>query len=185
MDPEESFNASRVSVSRPPKSSVAKISTTYEQSNREISRTGIQAGQSLQIRPLTQSAVSFPQTEQASLSNNDIALSGAVDQQLAYTSDSHSVAFRDLKLRNTTRHLSSMCCVKPTPSFDVLRPAIPILAQIIKTSQDEQVLADVCAALCSLSNGMSDQIQVLLEAGVAHRLVQLMSHDIFEVIPLP
>lgn len=44
-------------------------------------------------------------------------------------------------LRNATRTLSNFCRGKPQPEFGTVRPALPTLAQLIY-SPDEEVLKD-------------------------------------------
>jgi importin subunit alpha-1 len=76
-------------------------------------------------------------------------------------------------LRNATWTLSNFCRGKPQPDFEMVRPALPTLAQLI-FSPDEEVLTDACWALSYLSDGPNDKIQAVLEAGVTRRLVELL-----------
>lgn len=76
-------------------------------------------------------------------------------------------------LRNATWTLSNFCRGKPQPDFEAVRPALPTLAQLI-FSPDEEVLTDACWALSYLSDGPNDKIQAVLEAGVTRRLVELL-----------
>uniref|UniRef100_A0A0D9UZ59 Importin subunit alpha n=1 Tax=Leersia perrieri TaxID=77586 RepID=A0A0D9UZ59_9ORYZ len=76
-------------------------------------------------------------------------------------------------LRNATWTLSNFCRGKPQPSFDQTRPALPALAHLIH-SNDEEVLTDACWALSYLSDGTNDKIQAVIEAGVCPRLVELL-----------
>lgn len=76
-------------------------------------------------------------------------------------------------LRNATWTLSNFCRGKPQPDFEMVRPALPTLAQLI-FSPDEEVLTDACWALSYLSDGTNDKIQSVLEAGVCRRLVELL-----------
>ncbi|CAM9855081.1 unnamed protein product [Ectocarpus fasciculatus] len=78
-------------------------------------------------------------------------------------------------LRNATWTLSNFCRGKPQPSFEHVRPALPTLAQLIH-SVDEEVLTDACWALSYLSDGQNDKIQAVIEAGVCQRLVELLIH---------
>jgi importin subunit alpha-1 len=64
---------------------------------------------------------------------------------------------------------------KPQPAFDTVRPALPTLAQLIY-SQDEEVLTDACWALSYLSDGPNEKIQAVIESGVCQRLVELLMH---------
>ncbi|KAK9215285.1 hypothetical protein WN944_007289 [Citrus x changshan-huyou] len=79
-------------------------------------------------------------------------------------------------LRIATWTLSNLCRGKPQPLFDQVRPALPALAQLIH-SNDEQVLTDACWALFGLSGDRNnDKIQAVIEAGVCGRLVELLGH---------
>jgi len=77
-------------------------------------------------------------------------------------------------LRNATWTLSNFCRGKPQPQFDQLRDALPALAKLVH-SNDEEVLTDACWALSYLSDGTNDKIQAVIEAGVCRRLVALLS----------
>ena len=68
-------------------------------------------------------------------------------------------------LRNATWTLSNFCRGKPQPEFGTVRPALPTLAQLIY-SPDEEVLTDACWALSYLSDGPNEKIQAVIEAGV-------------------
>ncbi|GLT47675.1 hypothetical protein SLA2020_213510 [Shorea laevis] len=79
-------------------------------------------------------------------------------------------------LRNATWTLSNFCRGKPQPPFDQVKPAIPALAHLIH-SNDEEVLTDTCWALSYLSDGTNDKIQAVIEAGVCPRLVELLTNS--------
>jgi importin subunit alpha-1 len=68
-------------------------------------------------------------------------------------------------LRNATWTLSNLCRGKPQPPFDLVRPALKILAHLVY-SGDEEVLTDACWALSYLSDGSNDKIQAVIESGV-------------------
>lgn len=78
-------------------------------------------------------------------------------------------------LRNATWTLSNFCRGKPQPAFDQVKPALPALARLIH-SNDEEVLTDSSWALSYLSDGTNDKIQAVIEAGVCPRLVELLLH---------
>lgn len=82
-------------------------------------------------------------------------------------------------LRNATWTLSNFCRGKPQPQFALVRESLPILAELIK-SDDDEVLIDACWALSYLSDDTGPQnqkIQAVLEARVADTLVNLLSHN--------
>jgi HEAT repeat protein len=84
-------------------------------------------------------------------------------------------ASRVSMLRNATWTLSNFCRGKPQPDFAQVSPALPCLAHLI-FSNDEEVLTDACWALSYLSDGTNDKIQAVIEAGVVRRLVELLGH---------
>ncbi|GKV01421.1 hypothetical protein SLEP1_g13975 [Rubroshorea leprosula] len=78
-------------------------------------------------------------------------------------------------LRNATWTLSNFCRGKPPTQFEQVKPALPILRELIHLN-DEEVLTDACWALSYLSDGPNDKIQAVIEAGVCPRLVELLGH---------
>jgi len=76
-------------------------------------------------------------------------------------------------LRNATWTLSNFCRGKPQPDFEMVKPSLNTLAQLIY-SPDEEVLTDACWALSYLSDGPNEKIQAVIEAGVCRRLVELL-----------
>ncbi|KAH6762502.1 importin alpha isoform 1 [Perilla frutescens var. hirtella] len=78
-------------------------------------------------------------------------------------------------LRNATWTLSNFCRGKPQPMFEQTSPALPVLRQLID-STDEEVLTDACWALSYLSDGSNDKIQAVIDSGVCRRLVELLHH---------
>ena len=84
-------------------------------------------------------------------------------------------ASRVSMLRNATWTLSNFCRGKPQPDFAQVSPALPTLARLI-CSNEEEVLADACWALSYLSDGTNDKIQAVIESGVVRRLVELLGH---------
>ena len=84
-----------------------------------------------------------------------IILQGSMQPLLAQLTERSKLSM----LRNATWTLSNFCRGKPQPDFNLVRPALPALAQLIH-STDEEVLTDACWALSYLSDGANDKIQV-------------------------
>ncbi|GER33336.1 importin subunit alpha, partial [Striga asiatica] len=78
-------------------------------------------------------------------------------------------------LRNATSTLSNFCRGNPQPAFEQTRPALPVLKQLIHSS-DEEVVTDACWALAYLSDGTNDKIEAVIDSGVCPRLVELLLH---------
>ncbi|GAB4835666.1 Importin subunit alpha-4 [Ancistrocladus abbreviatus] len=76
-------------------------------------------------------------------------------------------------LRNATWTLSNFCRGKPPAPFEQVKPALPVLQQLIYMN-DEEVLTDACWALSYLSDGPNEKIQAVIEAGVCLRLIELL-----------
>ncbi|KAG1683272.1 Importin subunit alpha-5 [Nymphon striatum] len=76
--------------------------------------------------------------------------------------------------RNSVWALSNLCRGKqPPPQFQQISPCIPDLAKFL-FHEDTDILADACWALSYLSDGPNDKIQVVIDAGVCRRLVELL-----------
>jgi hypothetical protein len=71
-------------------------------------------------------------------------------------------------LRNATWTLSNLCRAKPQPDWDLVSPALPTLAKLI-FSTDDEVVTDACWALSYLSDGSEERIQTVIEAGIAKK----------------
>ena len=84
-------------------------------------------------------------------------------------------------LRNATWTLSNLCRGKsPQPDWLSIRPALPVLAKLIH-SNDEEVLTDACWAVSYLSDGSNEKIEAVIQSGVCHRLVELLLHPSYSV----
>ena len=102
---------------------------------------------------------------------NKVLQSGALGPLLAQLQPKSEISMQ----RNATWTLSNFCRGKPQPLFDLVKPALPTLAQVIFL-QDDEVLTDACWALSYLSEGPNYKIQAVIESGVCMRLVELLMH---------
>jgi len=92
--------------------------------------------------------------------------------QISLLNDTRKVSM----VRNATWTLSNFCRGKnPPPSWFQIQPALPVLAKLIY-SLDEEILIDACWAISYLSDGPNDKIQAVIESGVPRRLVELLMH---------
>eukprot|EP00823_Brevimastigomonas_motovehiculus_P009693 TRINITY_DN941_c1_g1_i1.p1 TRINITY_DN941_c1_g1~~TRINITY_DN941_c1_g1_i1.p1 ORF type:complete len:468 (-),score=66.37 TRINITY_DN941_c1_g1_i1:154-1557(-) len=82
--------------------------------------------------------------------------------------------------RNLVWTLSNCCRGKPPPDFSTVKKAIPVVAKLLTSSTDDEVLTDSAWALSYLSDdsqGSSGQIDAVINSGVVPRLVELLSHN--------
>ncbi len=103
----------------------------------------------------------------------DLVLSTGALPALLQVSQLFSEHSRLTTIRNVTWTLSNLCRGKPSPDFEVVRPALPLLARLL-FSQDLETVTDACWALSYISDGPDYRIQAVLNAGVAPRLVELL-----------
>ncbi|KAF2156558.1 ARM repeat-containing protein [Myriangium duriaei CBS 260.36] len=103
----------------------------------------------------------------------DFVLStGALGPLLSLLGDSRKLSM----LRNATWTLSNFCRGKtPQPDWNIIAPALPVLAKLVY-SLDDEVLIDACWAISYLSDGSNDKIQAVIEANIPRRLVELLMH---------
>jgi importin subunit alpha-6/7 len=79
-------------------------------------------------------------------------------------------------LRNCVWALSNFFRGKPQPHIDVLRPALPVLAQVLAQCQETECLQDAGWALSYISDGDNERIQAVIDAGVGPDLVRHLGH---------
>lgn len=94
-------------------------------------------------------------------------------------------------LRNATWTLSNLCRGKPSPPWSLVSAALPALANLIHSTDDE-VLTDACWALSYLSDGEASQlhvndtgpnerIQAVINAGVHKQMVELLLNKLYTI----
>lgn len=76
-------------------------------------------------------------------------------------------------LRNAVWALSNLCRGKPQPKLEQVAIALPVLASLMN-HHDDEVVVDATWAVSYISDGANDRIQVVLEAGVLARIIQLL-----------
>jgi hypothetical protein len=79
-------------------------------------------------------------------------------------------------LRNATWAISNLCHGKPAPPYELVSPAVPVLARLLHSIGDEEVLISACLALSFLSDGPNERIQAVIDIGVCPRLMDLLAY---------
>jgi importin subunit alpha-6/7 len=103
---------------------------------------------------------------------NYVLSCGALPPLLSLLNDTRKVSM----VRNATWTLSNFCRGKnPQPDWNLIHPALPMLAKLLY-SNDDEVLIDSCWAISYLSDGSNEKIQAVIESGVPRRLVELLMH---------
>lgn len=78
-------------------------------------------------------------------------------------------------VRNVVWVMSNLVRGKPRVAWGHAAPFIPVLAQLISASTDEEVLTDAAWALSYISDGEDERGAAVVAAGVIPRLVSLAS----------
>jgi importin subunit alpha-1 len=72
--------------------------------------------------------------------------------------------------------VSNLCRGKPSPPLSLTAAALPFLARVLY-SVDDEVITDALWALSYLSDGENNRIQAVIEAGIVRRTVELLMHS--------
>jgi hypothetical protein len=122
--------------------------------------------------------------EQAAMALGNVAASGVENRDLAHSLGAVSALVEfSQTLNETTRPsarqqvafaLSSLCRLKPSVPLELMRPALPLLAQLLQ-SQDAECNIDAAWALSFIADGSRGCVQPVLDTGVAPRLIELLS----------
>lgn len=76
--------------------------------------------------------------------------------------------------RNATWVLANLCRGKKSPPvFSVISEALPTLAKLLE-SEDDEVAADACCTLSYITDGPIDESHKIVYAGILQRLVELL-----------
>ncbi|XP_075092102.1 importin subunit alpha-8-like [Nicotiana tabacum] len=86
-----------------------------------------------------------------------------------------------------SRTIGNLCFGSPPPSFDKLRPSLPVLRYLIDLElriEEEAipVLKHACLIIACLARGGFDPINALIEQNMCPRLVMLLAHTNSEVV---
>ena len=103
----------------------------------------------------------------------DLCLGNAVMESLLdvfRTSEKISI------LRNATWCLSNLCRGKPQPKLADIEPALPVVANLLH-STDNEIVTDALWALSYVSDGPNERIEKVIEAGICRRLTELLAHQ--------
>lgn len=76
-------------------------------------------------------------------------------------------------LRNATWTLSNLCRGKPSPDFNMVSQAIPVLKWLL-SNPDEEVIADTLWTFSYLTDGPNHQIQAVIESNVVPTIVEML-----------
>ena len=77
-------------------------------------------------------------------------------------------------LKNAAWVLSNLIRGKPQPPFEKISAAAPVIAKVVLTYDDKELLADCCWALTNLGESSNNKATIFIEQGLLPRLVQLL-----------
>ncbi|KAJ1444615.1 armadillo-type protein [Pelagophyceae sp. CCMP2097] len=84
-------------------------------------------------------------------------------------------------LRNATWAISNLCRGKPQADLERLRPAIPVLVDLLR-KDDVDTLMDACWSLSYLTDGDEARIQAVVDVGACAALAPLLAHESHKVV---
>jgi importin subunit alpha-6/7 len=90
-------------------------------------------------------------------------------------------------LQSAVYAVAYLCDGNPPPPYALVRPALPTLARLLHSS-DQEVLRHACRAIRILSRESHEQIRDVVAAGVCRRMVELLLHpnsDVQMYVHLP
>ncbi|KAJ3429649.1 importin subunit alpha-4 [Anaeramoeba flamelloides] len=76
-------------------------------------------------------------------------------------------------IKTTTWSLYNLCSGKPRPKFELIKPAISILAKLVKVNH-RSIVVDACWAISCISEGSDKYIQAILDTEICPTIVELL-----------
>ena len=78
-------------------------------------------------------------------------------------------------LNSTVWTVSQLCRTVPRPLVEILRPAVPVLTQLLVTAGDEEVLVDACWAISYLAEDFA-YLDVVCQPEIVKVVLNLLEH---------
>jgi importin subunit alpha-6/7 len=91
------------------------------------------------------------------------------------TSSKHSM------IKNASWAISNLCRGKPGPIYEMVKDAMPVLADVVIKQHDPEILSDALWALSHLSEGSEEKIDALISTQVVPRAIQLLNHHLYNI----
>lgn len=85
-------------------------------------------------------------------------------------------------LRNCTWSLSNFCRGKPQPDLALLRQALPVLAAVVTSCNDQDTIVDATWALSYISDGDNNRIQEVVNLNLIPSFVKMLNSCITQII---
>lgn len=77
--------------------------------------------------------------------------------------------------------ISNLCRSEPLPLYEIIKDAMPILAESVKNQKNQKILIDCLWALSHLSEGSEEKVDDLITTGVVPIIMQLLSHRLSKI----
>eukprot|EP01134_Creolimax_fragrantissima_P007932 CFRG7932T1 len=86
-------------------------------------------------------------------------------------------------IKNAMWAISNICRGKnPPPDFNQVKGFLPVIGAWLRITDDAEIISDALWTLSYLSDGPSEQIEALIESGIALKLVELLMHPQHSVV---
>jgi hypothetical protein len=83
--------------------------------------------------------------------------------------------------KNAYWTVSNLCRGTPSPSFEEVKAALPVLAKVVMTETSSDLLSECLYSITSISEGSEEKIQAVIDIGVVPRIVELLNHYSYNV----
>ncbi|KRX01871.1 Armadillo-type fold [Pseudocohnilembus persalinus] len=85
-------------------------------------------------------------------------------------------------IKHGTWALSNLCRGRPLPKFQLVKDALPILAQVLMRTTEAEILGDAAWALSYLSDGDESRIDMVIQTGIIPTLISLLRSPILSIL---
>lgn len=113
----------------------------------------------------------------------DIIINAGAVQPIADLLDRALATASDGFIKNLSWTLSNFCRGRPVSDHKKIRRAVPSLARVLMSRENEDILTDICWAFSYICDSQSKEtLPYIVETNVLPRIVELLRHQHLPII---